>query len=347
MATKLTKDQLGILESLGFEGNTDELVRPQIIEKLKEYDVSEVDDDPIEDLIGIVQAFMEIEEPENKKKSKSTKAAKVEEDEEEDEDTGAEEEDEEESEDDEEIIDDEESEDETEDEEEEEEEEEAPKPAKKSAPVVAPVVAKKAVAAPVTKTKEVAKPVVKKEVKTSKPEVKTARVVYNGDEADHVKALKKVFEPQFKKFGLEGSYNKSCIAVSLEESDSKRSVICIESIIFKDEDFTFKVVFNGMNLFKNSNNLHDMMEEVLDDDFLKTDRLVVNPNNSYPFVKSITTDEVEKIFTPEIIQPMLDKIGTFDKKLRKNREKMEEEYENAQKTPEPVAKAKDKVKAKK
>jgi len=61
--TKLSEDLIETLNELGIEGLTDADVRPELIARLKEVDVDEMDNDPIEDLIAILQAFAEIEKP--------------------------------------------------------------------------------------------------------------------------------------------------------------------------------------------------------------------------------------------------------------------------------------------
>ncbi len=282
--SKLTKEQIEILNSLGFKGTTDSEVRPLILKKLEKFDVFEVDEDPIEDLIGIVQAFMEIEG----ETEETTEEETTEEISEEEMSVNSSLEDEEEKE-------------------------------------VKKVVEKK----PKTETKVKKEEKPKKEKVAAKTEGKTERVTYNGDLDSHVQKLKKVLEPHLSKFNLEGSYNKSCVSVSIKKSDSKRSIICVESIVFKGDSVNVKVYFNGINLFKGSNDLREMMEELLDEKFL--DRLCLHKNNTYPFVKSVDSLELSDLLTEQIIGKIIEKVESFDKKLRKNRERMEQEYESEKK----------------
>ena len=295
---KLTPEQEEKLTSLGFSGKTDAEVRPAILKKLLEFDVPDVEEDPIEDLIGIVEAFMEIEEeiPEPKKVVKKKAVKKT---------TQVNEIDEAE-----EVL-----------EEAEELLEEAAKP-EATDNVVEEVEIEEDVA-PV-KVKKVAKKAMKV------PTPKVIRVAYDGDIPEHVSKIKEILKPYLDKYGLDGSYeNKSCIAITLDKSDGKRSVLCVESIIFKGDETFIKVVFNGMNLFRKTADLKEVMEDTLHDDFLE--RLCIHKNNSYPFVKTVNSKELPLLITDEMINPILTKMNSFDKKLRKNREKMEEEYEKSEK----------------
>lgn len=69
-------EQIEILESLGFTGTTDEELRPQILEKLASFDVLDVEGDSMEDLINMIQAFIELEEVEEKPKKEAAPKVK-------------------------------------------------------------------------------------------------------------------------------------------------------------------------------------------------------------------------------------------------------------------------------
>lgn len=294
---KLTDDQIKILSSLGFEGKTDEDVRPAIIEKLKEFEVDDVDEDPIEDLIGIVEAFMDIEETPAPKKVEKPKVKNPE------------------------------PEAEKEESEEEEADEETPAPKKADTKKVVEEEEESSEEAPEEEEEETPAPKPKKKVVAKKKaSTKVKRIFYDGREEDHVKKMKKLLKP-LEAFGFELNCNQSCIAICLKESDSKRSIMTVESIAFLGEDTVFKTVFNGMNLFKKNHDLLELMEENLNDDFI--DRLVVK-NNSYPFVKAVKDTEVDDLFDEKLLNMIIEKLQSFDKRLRKNRKRMEESFEEGE-----------------
>jgi hypothetical protein len=76
--TVLTKEQIGRLEVLDIKTSDETVARKQLVKKLKDFDVDGVDNDPIEDLIDILEAFVATEEKDNKaEKPKTEKAPKV------------------------------------------------------------------------------------------------------------------------------------------------------------------------------------------------------------------------------------------------------------------------------
>ncbi len=319
--TKLNEGQIEKLEALEIEGITDEAVRPQILKML--WDKHELDgmgDDSIDDLIDILEQLDETESKKGKKEAKKEEKPKV---------KNAKVEKEEEAE-----------------EEEEEEEEEKPikkkEEVKKSKPEVKQKVAPKEEeeeAEQETPKKVDSKPAKDKKEKKDKGE-KSPKISYNGDEKDHVAKMEIVLK-QLKKEGLKLNFNKSCIPATLNSSDSNRSIITVESIGFKGDEVSMKVVFNGFNLFRANSDLKELMEKYLDEDF--HDRIVVN-NNRSPFVKAVTEAELKKVCNEEVMKLIIDKIQSLDKRLRKGREKMEENFEKENAKEEEKAKVKDKVK---
>jgi len=63
----ITKQQYSDLESLGISSDTEEGAKKEILEKLKDFGVDGLDDDPLQDLIDILTAFLEIDKPIEKK----------------------------------------------------------------------------------------------------------------------------------------------------------------------------------------------------------------------------------------------------------------------------------------
>jgi len=61
MSKKLNEEQIAVLKTHGISGNTEEGVRKAVIEKLAANDVTEVDEDPIADLIEMLSAFEVLE----------------------------------------------------------------------------------------------------------------------------------------------------------------------------------------------------------------------------------------------------------------------------------------------
>lgn len=306
----LTDDQIERLEALGIESTTEKEARAELLEKLKEFEVEEVENDPIEDLISILEAFAEIDTDYDKKKKKDKKksaAPKVKNPEPDEEEV------EEEIEDETDETSEEGDDDTTEDNDDEEEE---VKPKKKAGKVTA-----KAKETPKAKsdgkTKDAAK---------SKKTETAEKVKYAPNNKDHVTKMKKFLADIEGLENYDIQYKTSRIAFKLKNSNSQRSIFTLKNIHFVGEGFTCDVYVAGMKIFKK-----EQFQEVVDKNLPDVEMHEKMTVRNYPIFHGLTGEELDEFVSSDLIKTINDKIGKLDKKMQEARESMEEAIEKGKK----------------
>lgn len=309
----LTDDQIERLEVLGIESSTEKEARAELLEKLKEFEVEDVDDDPIEDLISIMEAFAEMDNDgkKSKKKEKKAVAPKVknpepddEEVEEEIEDETADETDETSEEGDDDTAED------------NDDEEEEVKPKKKVGKVTA-----KAKETPKAKSNGKAK-YAEKPKKTETAD----KVKYAPNNKEHVTKMKKFLADIEGLENYDIQYKTSRIAFKLRNSNSQRSIFTLKNIHFVGEGFTCDVYVAGMKIFKK-----EQFQEVVDKNLPDVEMQEKMTVRNYPIFHGLTGEELDEFVSSDLIKTINDKIGKLDKKMQEARESMEEAIEKDKK----------------
>lgn len=331
-----------ILKKYGIHGTTDAEVRPQVLEILKLNDVEEVDNDPLGDLITILDAFAVIK-PKTGKKETGKKVVAEEDDAEETEE---------------------------EDEVPVTEEEVIPKKTKKVEKEKTKVVAEKpkkdekvkSVKETVPAKKEEKKVVAKVETKPAKKVVKAESKEeldelvaeakdtkpekaakkeekkaakekqirgntnqYDGENEDHVKRLKVALKDVLKLKSFTLTYSKARVTGRVEGSVSGRTLFSIEQIRFKGDKINLSIVYTGMNLFKSNQDVADYTKTFLGE---AEQDMIVCENNAYPRVRSIPATDLTKFMTQKIIDTIVERINKLDGTLNNNRKKMQQKIED-------------------
>ena len=300
--TTLTAAQTKQLASLGIKAKSEDDAKKQLIKALAEEQVTDVESEPLSELIDMYEAFYEAEE-------------EVEEEEvEEDEDSHEEEEDydevaEEEEEDEEEEVE--------EDDEEEEEDDEEPK--KK-------VTSKKA---PVKKA-----PISKKTVPTRKAPVKKeasrSRVtVWSKEDPKHVEAIQEPFVDRYEDLEIKLLKNGFTAWAPLEAT--KRAIFSYDRLRFNAEDELIGDLF-----FNALKGLEEVEENVELGDI---DREFKNFNANLVFVPRVNVEEVNQILAAnDLIMTMQQRLESQDKRAVASRKRLEEKMRESDKSNKKVSK---------
>lgn len=280
---KLTEDQLEKLESLGIKEIDEKEVRKQLLKKLKEFEITQVDEDPIEDLISILEAFIAIEEERPAKKVK--KVSKAEEESIEEDEGGRVTQSPE-------II----------------EQDVSVKPKKSKLPP------------PVVNRKETTK--VKKE--DSVEPVSGKKIKFDGNNSYHVEYMNRTFK-FLEQRGIKINVRGRLVKFTLANSDSGRGLFTVENIsLLGGEILNADVMFTSLNLFKDVNK-EDFLAEHLPEEFI--DKISVIEHCGLYKLSKVSGEQFKELFTKEFTSIFVEKVKSLDKKMRKNRERMIEEFE--------------------
>lgn len=280
---KLTEDQLEKLESLGIKEIDEKEARKQLLKKLEEFEITQVDEDPIEDLIAILEAFIAIEEEKPAKKVK--KVSKVEEDSIEEDEDG--------------VVD----------------------PTPEIIEQDVPAKPKKSkLPPPVVNKKEITK--VKKE--DSVDPISGKKIKFDGNNSYHVEYVNKIFK-FLEQRGIKINVRGRLVKFTLANSDSGRGLFTVENISLLDgEILNADVMFTSLNLFKGVNK-EDFLAEHLPEEFI--DKISVIEHCGLYKLSKVSGEQFKELFTKEFTSIFVEKVKSLDKKMRKNRERMIEEFE--------------------
>jgi len=280
---KLTEDQLEKLESLGIKEIDEKEARKQLLKKLEEFEITQVDEDPIEDLIAILEAFIAIEEEKPAKKVK--KVSKVEEDSIEEDEDG--------------VVD----------------------PTPEIIEQDVPAKPKKSkLPPPVVNKKEITK--VKKE--DSVDPISGKKIKFDGNNSYHAEYVNKIFK-FLEQRGIKINVRGRLVKFTLANSDSGRGLFTVENIsLLGGEILNADVMFTSLNLFKGVNK-EDLLAEHLTEEFI--DKISVIEHCGLYKLSKVSGEQFKELFTKEFTSIFVEKVKSLDKKMRKNRERMIEEFE--------------------
>lgn len=175
----------------------------------------------------------------------------------------------------------------------------------------------------------------------SKEKVKSSngRVPYDGRNEEHVDFLKNKFSFVEKLYpGLTLLYNQTCAKGVLQGSNSLRSVFLLENIKIDltNDEISFRVVYNGLTLFKGvkEDYMHEeedgiyvvqRAQHLLPEDY--KDRVLCPEKGVYTHLDKNNTSDIKFVLNKNIITEMGDRIKKIDEVLERQRRKMEESIE--------------------
>lgn len=278
------------LKSLNIDATTESDARKILLEGLKKFDVDEVDEDPIEDLINIYEAFVEIEGGPEKESNEPE---------------------------------------DDESEESEEEEVPAPKKTKKTKKAKSVKLEEEQQPSSKHEDEEAEEAPIKKEKvsKTSKKKSSSRSrnsERFDGSNKNHIKIVKEAF--QFVEgFDLKMEFKKTYVKFVLNNSVSSRRVIQCEKISLEDGKIkSLFIVFFSLNLVDGDK--IEILEEMVAEDLYETMSVVQHCDAVQ--IKVIGDTGFKKILNKKNVKVLTEAIQTLDKRMQKRHDKMVQEFDN-------------------
>ena len=111
------------------------------------------------------------------------------------------------------------------------------------------------------------------------------------------------------------------VKFTLKESDSGRTIFYIEHIQMTDKKFeSFVLLFPALNLLNKRDDIETFIDENVGEDYASR---FFQPQSSNIYRIKCTYEELPEILTDGMVNTLVKKVASLDKRMRKNREKLQ------------------------